>query len=466
MITFFPKQFSNRAIALYLLALAVVSFVFFSYMLKFDFLILGIIWVVGFFLLAHRYTSRWTYPETKIFLKKLFITALSLRLSWVIISYFYFIIKTGIPFEFGASDSYDYHNAAVWFREIGWESAMDYLRRYSGVGDRGYPIYLTALYSIVGPNIIITRIIKALISSWTCILVYKLAQRNLGEEVGRMAGIFCCLMPNLIMYCGLHLKETEMIFLMVAALERADNLLRQSSVKVWNVILIGLLVFLLFTFRTVMAAAMIFAIFTALVFTSSRLVGNWNRVTIITWAVVALAVLAGGTIANEAEQLWNGRSSNQTAKRDYQVHKGYKWAEYATGAVMAPMIFVLPFPTMVDVDEQYNQQMMNGGNYVRNFLGVFVLIALFSAIFVRKNWRDLSLIGSYEISYLGIIASSGFANAERFLLPGLPILLIMAAYGVSLVNERNFRWVKIWYIVVPTMSIAWAFFKLGTRGAL
>ena len=220
----------------------------------------------------------------------------------------------------------------------------------------------------------------------------------------------------------------------------------------------------LFFFRNVLGAAVIFAIFSALVFSSNRLVGNWNRVVLITWAVIGLAVLAGGAIANEARGLWETRADNQTAKRDYQVYKGYKWAEYATGAVMAPMIFVLPLPTMVDVDEQYNQQLIHGGNYVRNFLGVFVLIAFFDALFGKRNWRDFSLMGAFVIAYLGIISMSGFANSERFLLPGAPILLIMAAYGVSLVSERNYRWVKIWYWVVPIMVFGWAFFKLGTRG--
>ena len=131
---------------------------------------------------------------------------------------------------------------------------------------------------------------------------------------------------------------------------------------------------------------------------------------------------------------------------------------------MAPMIFVLPFPTMVDVDEQHNQHIMSGGNYVRNFLGVFVLIALFSAIFVTKNWRNLSLIGSFVITYLGIISVSGFANSERFLLPGLPVLLIMAAYGVTMLNAKSYKFVKIWYWVVPLMAFGWAFFKLGSRG--
>ena len=131
---------------------------------------------------------------------------------------------------------------------------------------------------------------------------------------------------------------------------------------------------------------------------------------------------------------------------------------------MAPMMFVMPFPTMVDVDEQYTQQMLSGGNYVRNFLGGFVLIAVFSAIFITKNWRNLSLIGSFVIAYLGIISTSGFSNSERFLLPGLPCLLIMAAYGVTLLNAKNYKFIKIWYWVVPVMAFAWAFFKLGSRG--
>ena len=79
---------------------------------------------------------------------------------------------------------------------------------------------------------------------------------------------------------------------------------------------------------------------------------------------------------------------NQESKRIQQTARGNQWAKYATGTVMAPMMFVLPFPTMVDVDRQYNQQMINSGNYVRNFMGIFVLIGLFGAIFTQKKWRD------------------------------------------------------------------------------
>ena len=225
-----------------------------------------------------------------------------------------------------------------------------------------------------------------------------------------------------------------------------------------------LLMLSLFTFRTVLGGVAAFSFVSALVFTNTTIIGKQKRVMLISWGVLATMTMAGGTIMNEVEGLWEDRGNNQANKRLMQANKGNQWAKYATGTVMAPMMFVLPFPTMVDVDEQYNQQMLNGGNFVRNFLGGFVLIALFSAIFVTKNWRDLSLLGSFVVAYLGIVSTSGFANSERFLLPGLPILLIMAAYGITLLDAKNYRFIKIWYWVVPVMAFAWAFFKLGSRG--
>jgi hypothetical protein len=182
--------------------------------------------------------------------------------------------------------------------------------------------------------------------------------------------------------------------------------------------------------------------------------------------VIAIAVMASGTIANEVEGYWNSRGTNQSLKRQQQVNKGVKWAKYATGTVMAPMMFVMPFPTMVDVDEQYNQQLVNSGNYVRNFMGIFVIMAVFNALFIKRNWRDFSLIGSFVVAYLGIICSSGFANSERFLLPGLPILLMMAAYGITIVDAKTYKYVRMWYILLPIMVVGWAIFKLGSRGIL
>ena len=332
------------------------------------------------------------------------------------------------------------------------------------ISDSGYVFYLSLLSKLTGESILLPRLVNSIFSAATVLLIYLLAERNIGEEGGRLAAVFACYMPNLIFYCGTHLKETMMVFLMVAYLERADYLLRSKKYNILTIIIPVLLALSLFTFRTILGAAAVFSFVTTLVFTNTKVIGKAKRYVLIGWGLLAVFTVTGGTIVNESESLWDQREDNQIAKRTHQTNKGNQWAKYATGTVMAPMMFVLPFPTMVDVDEQYNQQMLSGGNYVRNFLGGFVLIALFSAIFITKNWRNLSLIGSFVIAYLGIVSTSGFANSERFLLPGLPVLLIMAAYGVTLLNAKNYRFIKIWYWVVPVMGFAWAFFKLGSRG--
>lgn len=465
MIPYLPKKISNTAIYLYLGALAAVTLFFIRHTMSLSFYIIGIMWVVGFFLLSTYCSVKWQdIPEKKL-LKNLFFSALGLRWAWTVFAYIFYLFQTGMPFEFSAGDSVWYYEESMGNVHANIADIWRYLFvDAKTISDSGYVLYLSLLSKITGYSILFPRLINGLFSSAMVLLVYFLAKRNIGEEGGRMAAIFTCFMPNLIFYCGLHLKETLMVFILVAFLERSDYLLRSRKYNVFTIAIPILLAVTLFTFRTVLGASAVFALATALVFTNTSVVGRGKRIMLIAWGVLAVTTLTGGVISNEVQSTWEDRGENQMAKRTHQTNKGNQWARYATGTVMAPMMFVMPFPTMVDVDQQYNQQMISGGNYVRNFFGIFVLIAVFSAIFVTKNWRNLSLIGSYAIAYLGIISASGFANSERFLLPALPVLLIMAAYGVTLLNAKNYRFVKIWYYVVPAMAVAWAYFKLGSRG--
>ena len=465
MIPFFPKQIATKGIYLYLGALAAVSIFFLQYAMSGEYIAMGIISVVGFFLLSAYCSRKWMEIPQKKLLLYLFFSALGLRVVWAFFSYIYFTTKTGIPFEFAAGDSLWYYEESISNIDSDLSNIWNYLFvNTESVSDSGYVFYLSLLSKVFGINILFPRLVNSILSAATVLLIYLLAKRNIGEEGGRMAAIFSCFMPNLIFYCGLHLKESVMIFLMVAFLERTDYLLRSRKYNVFTIALPAFLALMLFTFRTALGATAVFAFVTALVFTNTSVIGKKKRYMLIGWGLLAAFTLTGGTIVNEFEGLVEERDTNQANKREIQTEGGNQWAKYATGSVMAPMMFVVPFPTMVDVDEQYNQQMLSGGNFVRNFLGGFVLIALFSALFVTKNWRSLSLIGSFVIAYLGIVSMSGFANSERFLLPGLPILLIMAAYGVTLLNAKNYRFIKIWYWVVPVMVFGWAFFKLGSRG--
>ena len=466
MLTLIPKQISIRGVVIYIISLAAVSILYASYAIDMFRMFMGLVEILIFFIFSNIITARWQELSVKAFTKNLVITAVLLRLAWVIFSYFYYQYQTGIPFEFDAADSLGYHEEAEELSGLPWAWVWEILFvNRDKVSDSGYVLYLTFLYKIFGPNIVIVRLLKAFYGAVTCLLLYKLTSRITNEKVGRMAGIFAMLMPNLIIYCGLHLKETEMLFLLVAFLERADYVLRVRKYTVWNILFPLLLAGSLFLFRTVLGVIALFSFITAIVFSPSKIIKKGRKVAFAFWVILAIAVMAGGTIRTEVEGLWEDRDSNQESRRLEQTLRGNQWAKYATATVMAPMEFVVPFSTMVDTGQE-NQLMMHAGNYVRNFMGVFVLITLFTALFVKKNWREFSLVGSFVIGYLSVIALSGFANSERFLLPGLPVLIILWANGVSELNVKNYKFVRFWCLLVIVMEVGWAYFKIGSRGLL
>ena len=467
MLSFFPQQISNRAIVTYFIALTIVSIVFFNYVMLFEYIVLGIIFLSAFFVLTQRYSVDWSQVSDKRYVGYIFSTAVALRIAWVVLSYYHYMNINGDPFEVGAADAKGYHGEAEWFAAEPWSVAFNYWFSSGGFSDVGYPFYLTCLYKIVGPVIIIPRLIKALWSSWMCVLVYRLAARMFDEKTGRMAGIMCMLMPNLIIYCGYHLKETEMLFLITAFMERADYLLRERKYNVWTISTPLLLAGSLFFFRTILGAVAVFAYISAVLFANTpSMKKGTKRIAIIGWSLLCIIVAGGGTIMTEVESYWEKRSTNSDNKRMQQAQRGNQWALYATGSVMAPMVVALPFSTMVHVDDyQVGQETKHAGNYIRNFMAFFALVGIYEAI-RQKKWRNMTLVWAYTFAYLGVISLSGFGNSERYLLPGLPGLIGMWAYGISQLRAQTYSLLRYWSIIVVMMEVAWAYFKIGSRGLL
>lgn len=464
MLDYFPKYFSNKAMTLYLISLILISLLFLSNIMTLIWWILGLSAVIGFFYFSNLLSKKWsnTYPAT--FSKKIFTSALVIRVVWVFFSYVLYNIMTGQPFEFSVGDAMMYQRIGVTLAENGFGS---YENVFSGmpVSDRGYGTYLGVLYMIVGNSILIARLVKAVLGAWMCVLIYKLASRNFGDSVGRMSAIFCMLMPNLIYYSGLHLKEAEMVFLTVLFLERADALIRAHKYTILTVLPVLLIGGSLFFFRTVLGATAMFALFTALILSSRRVMTLNKKLVITGWIIVALTFFAGSTIVNEVEEVWESRVGNQETSLEFRATRegGNTFAKYASKSVFVPFIFVIPFPTMVDVSHQQNQQLLHGGYVVKNVMAFFVLFALFLLI-KKKKWRDNVLITSFTVGYLLVVALSAFAQSERFHLPALPFLLIIAAYGVSNVTNKEKKLFNGYLMLMFVIFIAWNWFKLAGRG--
>ena len=478
-IHFMPKRISNISMATYFLALIACTLLYSRYILDWKWWIFGIISVVGFFHFANRQSKLWLNIRPTTFSKRLFWGAFVLRVLWVLISYYLYFQWTGTAFSIDAGDELFYdeigHNGASLMRD-GNFAIYNPMVKYAGTvafSDMGYPIYLSILYYIFFDSILIARIIKAILGAWTAVLVYKVATRNFGESTGRMAGIFCMLMPNLIYYCSFQLKEVEMVFLAMLFVERADWLLRQPKLKAMQTVAVMLIPVALFMIRTALAATLVAAFFCALLLTTGRVSGFGKRAVLIVVVGIFAATmfLTSTSIGTEVRQMIETGGSGQQANMEWRSTRegamSQQFAKYAGAAVFAPMIFTIPFPTMNDISGQENQMMIHGGNFVKNIVSYFTIMALL-ILLVTGNWRKHVLPLAVLCGYLFVLVFSNFAQSERFHQPILPLTLMFAALGVSLIKENPWmkRYFNYWCVLMFIAAVAWNWFKLAGRGMI
>jgi 4-amino-4-deoxy-L-arabinose transferase-like glycosyltransferase len=453
-------------IGLYLAALLTVSLAFRSHALQLKWMLWGVGEVLFFFVLTAVFYPRWKSAETKKFKHKVFWTALGIRVVYAFVMCYYYYWETGIGFEYGACDSVEYHSAGVLFSRYlraGYVSYIfQYLKGYAmGYSDHGYILWLTLIYSIFGRSWLVPRLFKALMHAYLCIVVWKLGSRTFGERTGRLAAVMCVFMPILIQTCGLHTKEAEMIFLSILALERMDYLIRSKKYTFWNILVPILLTGLSFSFRTIIGMCLIFAFLVFVLLSSRNLVGKKGKIIISASVVVVFLVFLFSPVGSEMRNIYRWKFTDLKYQSEKYESMGMKHGELAQSWILAPGAFVLPLSPMVE-ESPDNNKMLHGSTYVKNFLAFFAMLAIV-IVFRQKKWRDFSLIGAYELSYLAIIMFSFAANSERFHEPAVPLLIVMAAYAMTHLRRKDLKLFYVYCGVLFVALIAWNWLKLSAR---
>lgn len=478
MINHLPKYISNKAIVCYIMTLLIVSILFYEYSMNFMWWLFGIIEVYIFFHYANKLSYSWLHFTKIKFEKELFKTALVIRIIYVIFSYFFFIYMNDHPFDFAAADVFFYNDTAADIaneikngnfniRKIFSDNKTDF-------SDSGYIVFLFIIYLFTGNSIFIARIVKCILGAYMCVLIYRIAQRNFDERVAKLSSIFVMLMPNLIMYCGLHLKEVEMTFLAVLFINQADIILHNYKLKIKDLFLVLCIIVLLFSFRTVLALVCFISFVLALLITKKTSIKKYQKIVISIISLIILSIFISIQVADEVSKLTN--TNVQEFQENSMIHRYgdvNNLAKYAGASVFAPMIFTIPFATMVDTPNQDEQRMIHGGNFVKNIISFFTILSLFSLLFSKgfKNifkgeWRNYILLISFTCGYLIVLVFSQFAQSERFHQPILPFILLFAAYGVINLKPKQKQWYTYWLILIFIANVAWAWFKLKGRGLI
>ena len=133
-VNFMPRKISNMGMITYLLAMMACTLAYSRHILDWKWWIFGMVSVLGFFYFANRQTKIWINLRPAIFAKKLFWSALALRVVWVLISYLLYNNWTGTPFSIDAADE-------LFYDEIGRYGA-------SLIRDGDWNIYNKIIYNL------------------------------------------------------------------------------------------------------------------------------------------------------------------------------------------------------------------------------------------------------------------------------------------------------------------------------
>ena len=461
------RHFQWVGIGVYLVALLIVSVWFRPYALQPLWMAWGIGAVLFFFVLTWLFYRHWKGDEQKKFIKKVFWFAFGIRALYVGAMMFYYYFQTGMSMEYQAADSLMYHFTASHLANLVRagrlrEVMMVLNNNTMGFSDQGYILYLTTLYTCFGQNILGPRLLKALMSAYMCVVIYKLTSRSLGEKTGRLAAVMAVFMPQFIHYTGTYLKEIEMVFLATLALERTDYLIRSKRYTFWNIFFPILLTALIFGFRTIVGMILIVSFLLFVLFSEKGLISKKaKRIAVIVIVATTLLFLFS-PIGWEMMIIVRMNFKESTGLVEKYQALGLKYAEYANYKYMAPGAFTLPLTNLVEVANE-NQKMMNGDYFVKNYLAFFALWCIVAAI-REKKWRNFSLIGSYTIIYVMIIAFSFAFNSERYHLPALPGIIIMSAFAMTHFRKRDFAFYYSYNGLLLIAIVVWNYLKLSARG--
>jgi len=374
---------------------------------------------------------------------------------------------TGQPFEYEAADSMGYHGEALWMVDLfnAGEIKYYFLTYLKGWSDAGFPLFLFPFYYLFGDNVIIPRVVNAILGALTVLLVYRLTKRNFGESTAKIAAIFCMLMPSLVFYCGLHLKEVVMTFLLVFFTERADYFISVKYPK--NMVIFFEAILLLIgicCFRTILAVIGISSMFLNIFFTSKGKLSSYKRIVFLSLTLLSVGYVFSEKIQSEVVVNYHEQTTNIQRRMVHYAQKegGNDLAKYGKFSVFAPIVLMAPFPTMVDTDQD-KFSMLNGALFVRNIMAFFVVVALL-VLFKKKLLRKHVILIAILFLYLFVVAKSGFALSERFHYPILPFILIFAAYGVATFKQNYMKYYNLYLCLIFLLIVGWNIFKLAGRG--
>ena len=464
-------SYSYNAIRYAIIVPIILSIIFPKYFIPIGLYTVGSFIIVSFFIAFPYYEKKWKGISIKSFEKKIFRVSFFLRLVFVIYLYSisYFLAPNSFPFEYGAADSWTYHIVALELKDYPLNQIFEKLPDLmKGRADFGFPTFLALIYKISGGTTFLVRIVNILLSTFTVILLSRLARFLFTEKHARLTGIIAMLFPSLIWFSAIQLKETLMIFMIVSVFYYVLKTYINKKITLKPIFFIIVFSLFLFYFRTFLAVLVIisFMLFLTLNNDNSKKATR-NTVSVILISIGLVFVFNSTNLFSDVDAQLSEREgfmeNNLSDAQDRLGNISY------TNALVSPLIivgaFITPFPSFLQTEERQFPIIFHYQNeMVKNLMYYFGLLGIIIAI--RKNFKKTIMLSFFVLSYLFVLMTTANSFIDRFQLVNVPFVIIFMSVGLI---DSDLKWKKRWnhyLVLLVVMHVSWTLFKLNIRGLI
>lgn len=442
-----------------------------SYIMPAPILLGGFGVILFFFFALQGYISAW--KDTYDIKTRLFLHSLLYRIIALVILYYLTALydPANLPFELAASDAYNYHKSGVIVADAIFEgrNVFDALSHFwKNEADYGFSLWIGTLYIIFGKSVLAVKVFNTLVGSFTVVRIYQITKFAYGEKQARVAGVLTMLMPSLLWFTGIFLKETLLIFLIANIGYYTNQIIKTDRFRIPNTLIILALFGSIFFFRTVLVPLVLGCVLLQIVFHKTK-----NKNYRIFAGFITLVLIFGSLFVTYELSMDKHIESAIEASQDQfgteldkaSADRGINYSVALVAPLLVSGAIITPFPSLLNFEERQIGIYAHFQNeIVRNIMYFFVFVGLIR--FIKKRKTGAIFSASFAILYIMILAVSGISFQDRFQVLALPFLIVFMSDGVvAQYHNKEKHWVV--YLSFIFMAIlAWNLFKLSNRGLL
>lgn len=451
-----------------LLVPLLINLLFFEYAMPMGLLLAGFFIVFLFFLGLNYFTTRWAHQAFVNLELKIFFIALTVRL--IFIGYLYLLTiwfdPGSFPFEIYAADSWVYHSATLELADAPFGDWLNIIeKRMKSRSDFGYPVYQGIFYYLFGPNTFIVRFINAILGSLTVVMLGRIVNVSWGSAHAKMTAIIAMIFPTLVWYCGIQLKETIMVFLLVSSFYLIWDSRANMTWSVFKILLVFLFCFALFYFRTFLAVLVFISVMLLFIPYKKKILNSWVLVSTLALLYLFYSIAVSMGIFNDVNnQIGDSKNFfSRNLENEKNLLGNVDFDQVALAPIIVAGAAITPFPSYLNTEaRQLSIYSRFQNDLVRNIMYFFMYVGIFFT--VKNRFREYIGILFFFIAYLGVITAAANSFQARFHMPIIPFVTVFMGVGIVEFKSRKISawWIYLFFIFIA--QLAWTYFKLNIRG--